>query len=508
MARARIAIAGFQHETNTFAPVRTTLDKFELGGTWPALTQGAAILDTFTDLNIPIGGFISAAADWSLVPVLWAGAEPGGYVCRAAFDEICHRLCRGLLQAGELDGVYLDLHGAMVVDGFEDGECEVVRRVREIVGNDVPIAVSLDLHGNLSPEFFALCNVVTIYRTYPHIDMADTGRRARHLLKLQLDHAAPLCKSFRQLDYLLPITTQSTRREPARRLYADLEQTPVAGVLSADVAMGFPPADIEHCGASLLCYGTEQAACDQYADQLLASWQKSEPEFIDPMVEAEVAVQQAMSITATAAKPVVICDPQDNPGAGATGDTTGLLRALINGRAQGVWFGMLWDEEAATLAHDAGVGSQLQVVLGGRYPAPGSADCDAPLPVSVVVEALGDGNFTFTGPMYGGARARLGKMALLRIDQDDCDVHVIVGAVRTQNADQEIFRHLGVEPSTCRIIVVKSAGHFLADYEPIAEKVIFAEATGSNPCVLKNIAYRNLRSGLRLGPGGPVYTRA
>ncbi|OED39751.1 hypothetical protein AB833_14135 [Chromatiales bacterium (ex Bugula neritina AB1)] len=506
MSRAKIAIAGFQHETNTFAPMPTTLEEFAAGGSWPGITEGESVLDIFATLNIPIGGFIEAAKDWTLVPVLWTAAEPGGYVSREAFDNICARITAALQQAGDIDGVYLDLHGAMVVDGFEDGECEVVRRVREVVGEEIPIAVSLDLHGNLSPGFFELCNCVTIYRTYPHIDMASTGRRAKELLQAQLEYPAALKKSFRQLDYLLPITMQSTLREPARRLYKMLEGSLPEGVVSADIALGFPPADIQHCGPSLLCYGTDQLACDQYADALLDALQASESEFIEPMMKASLAVSLAVEVSDKSSRPVVICDPQDNPGAGATGDTTGLLRALIQGGAVDAWFGMLWDPQAALLAHEAGVGGRFEVALGGRFAAPGATDAEAPVVEEVVVEALGDGNFTFTGPMYGGARACLGNMALLRIAREDCDVHVIVSTVRTQNADQEIFRHLGVEPSTRRIIVVKSAGHFLADYEPIAEQVIFAEAAGVNPCVLKDIAYSNLRNGVRLGPGGPVYT--
>ena len=183
----RVAIAGFQHETNTLAPMPTGFDEFSIGGSWPGLTEGDDVVDVFSGLNIPISGFINAAADWELVPLLWTAAEPGGYVSTDAFDTITGRLCDQLKRAAPVDAVYLDLHGAMVVENFQDGEGEIVRRVREVVGPNIPVAVSLDLHGNLFPGFFALTDVVTIYRTYPHIDMAETGRRCQQLLQHRLE---------------------------------------------------------------------------------------------------------------------------------------------------------------------------------------------------------------------------------------------------------------------------------------------------------------------------------
>lgn len=504
MSRQRIAIAGFQHETNTFAPMLTTYDEFDTGGSWPAMTQGQDIIKVFSDLNIPIGGFIQAANDWELLPILWAAAEPGGYVATSGFDSVMTIICDGIKAAGSIDGVYLDLHGAMVVDDYEDGEGEIVRRVRKLVGNSIPIAVSLDLHGNVFPKFFELCDVVTIYRTYPHIDMAETGRRACRLLRQRIDGGVPLAKAYRQLDYLISLQSQSTMHEPAKKLYESLGAIEDTAVLSADIALGFPPADITHCGASMVCYGTDQAACDRYAKQLHDEMDRLESEFVDPMMSAADAVAQAMLLSQTASAPVVICDPQDNPGAGASGDTTGLLRALINGGAQDAWLGLLWDPDAAAIAHEKGVGTQCEVTLGGRYA--DSAPENAPLTVQVVVEQIGDGNFVFTGPMYGGATAALGKMALLKIVRDDCDVHVIVSSIRTQNADCEIFRTMGVEPEKKKLLVVKSAIHFMADYQPIACEILFAEADGLNPCALDRVKYKNLRHGVRLGPNGPVWT--
>lgn len=410
-------------------------------------------------------------------------------------------ICDGIAAAGALDGVYLDLHGAMVTDDFEDGEGEILRRVREVIGPDLPLAVSLDLHGNMTPEFADRASSVAIYRTYPHVDMAETGARAAALLREELARGRPFAKAFRQADFIPPITDQSTRREPGARLYGLLPGLAGQGVSSVNFAFGFPPADIWHCGQSVFAYGTDQRAVDRAADAMLAAVHGAEGEFGNPLVPAQAAVRQAMALAVTAPRPVVICDPQDNPGAGAVGDSTGLLAALLDEGAAGACIGMIWDPDTAAQAHAAGEGAVVEASIGGRFPDSGGP----PVRVTATVERLSDGHFLFTGPMYGGATANLGPMACLRVRRGTGDTAIVVGSARAQNADQEMFRAVGVEPGAQRIVAVKSAVHFLADYEPIAERVIFAEAPGANPCALDRIPYRRLRPGVRLGPRGPRF---
>jgi microcystin degradation protein MlrC len=502
MSQPRIAIAGFQHETNTFAPLPTLFEDFARGGAWPALTTGAEVIEVFAGLNIPLGGFIGAADGFDLVPVLWAGAEPGGYVEQSGFDRIAAMICDGIAAAGAIDGVYLDLHGAMVTQDFEDGEGELLRRVRAVVGPGLPIAASLDLHGNMTPEFAALASSVAIYRTYPHVDMAETGARAAALLREELVRGAPFAKAFRQADFIPPITDQSTRREPGARLYGLLPGLADDGVSSVDFCFGFPPADIWHCGQSIFAYGTNQGAVDRAADAMLAAVHGAEADFGNLLVPAAEAVQRAMMLGAAASRPVVICDPQDNPGAGAVGDSTGLLAALLDAGVTDACIGMIWDPDCAAQAHRAGEGAVIEANIGGRFPHIGGPA----IRVTATVERLSDGHFTFTGPMYGGATANLGPMACLHVRQGVGDLRIVVGSARAQNADQEIFRAAGIEPGAQRIVAVKSAVHFLADYEPIAQEVIFAESPGANPCALDQIPYRRLRPGVRLGPLGPAYS--
>lgn len=498
----KVAVAGFQHETNTFAPFPTEWSDFQEPGAWPPYAEGEKAITQARGLNVPLGGFAAAAAGMELVPLLYAAAEPGGLVTSAAFDQITASLCERLTAAGDVDAVYLDLHGAMVTEDFDDGEAEVLRRIRSVVGPDLPIAVSLDLHGNLSPEFAQLASCMTMYRTYPHIDMAVTGRRAAHLLMKLLDRGAPFATAFRQLDYIIPITAQSTRREPGAQLYGKLDGLAAEeGVSSVDFAFGFPPADIYNCGTSIYACGADQDAVDAAADAMLAALQGAEDSFDTGLTSAAAAVRRAMEVNG--AKPVILADPQDNPGAGAPGDATGLLAAMLNDNTHGV-IGMIWDAKTAAQAHAAGVGAMINAQIGGMFPESGGPA----IPVRASVEQLSDGIFLCTGPMFGGITANLGPCARLRVRQGAADVTIVVGSKRAQNADQAILRHIGADPENYKVVAVKSAIHFLADYEPIAEEVIFSESPGANPCRIDTIPYTRLRPGIRLGPNGPLYEGA
>lgn len=484
----RVAVAGFQHETNTFAPFPTTYEMFERRGGWPELTRGSDLKARFTGLNIPLSGFMAACAH-DMIPILWAGAEPGGYVEAEAFDRITGEIVEGV-RAARPDAVYLDLHGAMVTEAHDDAEAEILRRVRAVTGPDVPIAVSLDLHGNLSRAFFDLATVVTVYRTYPHLDMAGTGARAADLLDAAL--SGPLFKAFRHGSYLIPITAQGTHFEPARSLYAAL---PNADALSVDMAMGFPPVDAPDVGPAIFAYAQTQDAADAAADNVADALAAAENAFDDRLLTAPEAVARAVR---GPAKPVVIADVQDNPGAGGTGDTTGLIRALLDAKVPDAVVSMLQDPTSAAAAHAAGQGARLRIALGGSF-----QQFSHPLEVDVTVTALSDGKFRFTGPMFGGSDADLGPVARLQIE--GAGVTVVVGSQRAQNADQEMFRCVGIEPAHHQIVVVKSAMHFMADYSQITSEILFAEAPGANPCNLSSIPYSKLRPTLRLGPNGPRF---
>lgn len=255
--------------------------------------------------------------------------------------------------------------------------------------------------------------------------------------------------------------------------------------------MGFPAADIRDAGPALVAYAADPGVADATAETLLAAFEAAEPTFDTGMLPADEAVRTAIG---SENGPVVLADAQDNPGAGAPSDSTGLLAALVAGGARRAVVGLLNDPAVAEAAHAAGLGAEIMVSLGGKS---GYGD-QPPYEGRFAVEALGDGRFEFTGEMYRGAVAELGPVALLRVVDDGSDVRVIVGSHRCQCLDQAIFRHVGVEPTEQAILGVKSSVHFRADFEPIAAAVLVVDTPGAHPCKLSRVPYENLRDGVRL----------
>ena len=496
---ARIAIGGFQHETNTFAPSLATLADFEADGPWPGLTTGPGLPDRMRGINISIAGFIDEAerAGHRLLPTTWGATSPSSFVTEHAYEHIAGLILDGLRAAQPFDAVYLCLHGAMVAEHLQDGEGELLRRVRSLVGNDVPVVASLDFHSNTTPEMVHNADVLVGYRTYPHIDMAETGRRtARHLDGL-LAGSGAVHKAFRQIPFIIPITWQCTTTEPMQTIMGMRDDLEGGEVASLTVTAGFPAADIHHCGPSVFAYGHTPAAAERAVATIADEIERRESEFEGVLYSPDDGVRAAIEIARNAARPVVIADTQDNPGAGGNSDTTGMLRALVDNDAPQAALGMLVDPEAALAAHGAGAGSAITIALGGKSGIPG----DAPFEAEFRVEQVGDGLVTGTGPMYGGARMNLGPMASLRIR----DIQILVGSRKAQLADQAMYRHCGIEPTTRRIIVNKSSVHFRADFEPIAAEVLICVAPGPMVADPGALPWTRLRPGMRIRPNGPAF---
>jgi microcystin degradation protein MlrC len=495
---ARIAVAGFQHETNTFSPTPATFDDFVRASGWPGLTRGNDVFEAVAGINIPIAGFIEAASarGHDLRPLLWCAATPSGRVTRDAFERIAGELAQRLAQAGPIDALFLDLHGAMVVDHLADGEGELLGRLRHLVGPDLPIVVSLDFHANVSPAMVEHATAMVGYRTYPHIDMAETGAHCAALLD-RIMARGPLAKALRRLPFLIPLTWQCTLADPAARLFTERAALEGGAVASLSFTPGFPPADIPDCAPAVFAYGETQADADHAADRLAAAVLEAEADFAGPIYGPDEAVKLAMRIAARARRPVVLADTQDNPGAGGNSDTVGLIEALLRQGAQGAVAGLLYDPAAAAAAHGAGEGAELEIAIGE-----GSRISDRrPLSGRFTVERLGDGRFLATGPVYAGNRMDLGPMALLKIN----GLQIVISSRKQQAADQAIFRHLGVEPQAQKILALKSSVHFRADFQPIAEEILIVAAPGPNLADHRFLPYRHLRTGIRLMPKGPVF---
>ncbi len=479
----RIAIAGFQHETNTFVSTPTDLADFEQADSWPELLLDDNVISQTRGMNLPITGFTDACEDdVTLLPILWCAAEPGGYVTNRAFETIVTRITEAIRQMPSLDAVYLDLHGAMVTESHEDGEGEILSRVRAAIGEDLPLVASLDMHANVTSKMVATADLLTIYRTYPHIDMAETGARAYRMLRNLITSGRP-AKAWRQTDFLIPLHAQHTGADPARALYQKVATVETASGQFADMALGFTASDIHDAGPSVVAYASTQDKADAIASDLLNELSAAKEEFDVGLLTPDDAVIRALSNRGS--KPVVIADVQDNPGAGASSDTTGLLRVLIQHRAKGSILGLIHDPELAALAHEHGKDSSFFAQIGGRGPG------GEPLNANVRVIELSDGRCRYSGEMYGGGVATLGPSAALEIE--DSGIEIVVTSIRNQCLDLAQFRHFNLSPDAARIICVKSTAHFRADFAPIAQEILLTAAPGQFPCELQHVQYRNLR---------------
>ncbi len=495
----RIAVGGFLHETNTFAPTKATYADFVHGGGWPALAKGADVLKVMRNINVGLAGFVEQAEQngWELIPTISCGASPSAHVTEDAFERIVKVMIDGIKAAGPLDAVYLDLHGAMVTEHLDDGEGEVLARVRHVIGKDLPLVVSLDLHANVTPEMIEHADALIAYRTYPHVDMADTGRASAKHLALLLQTKQKFAKAFRQLPFLIPISWQCTNDQPTKGIYQRLAALESDTVPTLSFAPGFPAADFPDCGPSVFAYGRTQADADAAADTVTKLIIGHEDDFDGRIYSPDDGVRHAMELAKTATKPIVIADTQDNPGAGGDSDTTGMLRALVRNKATRAATGVIYDPESARAAHVAGVGATVTLALGGKSGIPG----DAPYRESFIVEQLSDGNFVAPGPYFGGRDMEMGPSAALRIG----DVRVVVSSHKAQLADQAMYRYVGIEPTEQSILVNKSSVHFRADFEPIAEQLLICAAPGAMPADTATLPWTRLRPGIRIKPNGAPF---
>jgi microcystin degradation protein MlrC len=497
----KIGLAGFIHETNTFSNTPTPLENFvNQSGFYPELMRGEAVFQLKEGrINIAASGFMRKADGLNLdaVPLVWCGTEPSQTVPQDVFDTIMGWILDSLRESMPYDGLYLDLHGAMVFGDLQDGETEILRRVREVVGN-IPVVASLDLHGNITPECFELADALVGYRTYPHVDGYEAGERSAVLMSYLVE-GQPLYKAFRQSPFLMPATTQPTTIEPAKSLYALIPEIEAReGVLSASIMEGFNACDLPDTGPSIFTYAESQEVADEAADFLLDGMLEREAQFSVNMFAVPDAVKKAKELAKEAEGPVLLIDVQDNAGGGSPSDTVWLLAELIEQGVQDAAVGVIWDPEAAAAAHAAGEGAEVEIALGGK-----SLPGQEPFKAVFKVEKLFEGDFIGVGPMVKDRRLNLGKMAQLRYQ----GVRVAVSTERMQALDRSLFQTVGIEPADMKVLVLKSANHYRADFGPIASEIINVDAPSAIIEDPVNIDYQHLRDGVRLKGLGPEYKR-
>lgn len=481
----RIALAGFSHETNTFAPWPTDLRDFEANG----LFRGSELLAQ-RGTNTVIGGAVEAIeADPSLhlVPLTATSAIPGGLVTESAVRSVTGEILHGL-RTQTFDAVVLDLHGAMATELSDDGEAAFLRDVRATVGPDVPVCAVLDLHANVSQEMVELADVLLLYHTYPHIDNAERGAEAVQLAarfaRCELRPVSRLAK----LPLMPPGPRQYSQVEPTRSITArafEMERMP--GVIEVGVAFAFPYADCPFPGMGVVVTTDGDAELADRLSQELAGfiWERRDA-FRPDVMTVEEAVHAAMQ---EPSGPVVLADLGDNPGGGTACDGTALLWALIDLGASDAAVAVIVDPEVVDAAFAAGAGGSLAIQLGGK-----TDDLHGfPIPVEATVRHLSNGDFIYEGPMDAGRHDTLGRTAVLACKgRYGNEVEVIVCERRVQALDAAIFRSQGVEPLDRKILVVKSAVHFRGSFTPIASRIIEVDTPGLTSIDFHRFPYRRL----------------
>ncbi len=484
----RVLLGQFMHETNTFCKRLT--DEAAFRGFY--CHQDDAVLLALADTENEVAGFadIARREGWELVTPVATFATPGGPVTQRAWQAFGERILTAAQDCGPFDAVLLSLHGSMVLENGADGDARLVRELRAILGKDTPLAVTLDLHANLDPEMADNADIILSYKTFPHVDMRETGRRAAELLRRMLVNPSTRVSTIVRKPAMITLPEGGrTDREPMLALMTTAQAMADAHPAIVDVSLnaGFSFADVPEIGpsVSVIHIGAEDTAV-QIADALCAAMWAERDANQEAVLEPQKAAEIAASHPAGQHKgPLVLADISDNPGDGAYADSTALLAALLDCGGEDILFGALYDPEAVLAAQAAGQGNTLALALGGKSDQEFGG---GPLNLRARVEHLGDGRFVCGGPMWKGVSQSAGPSALLRID----GIRVLVTSHATQALDLEIFRSNSVDPATMRVVALKSTQHFRAAYAPIAARILLVDSGGLASPRLDRLEYKRV----------------
>jgi microcystin degradation protein MlrC len=480
----RVVIAMMKHETNTFSPVPTPLQRFAIGSDIPYM--GKAAYDAFKGTGSGLGAFIdlAEAAGADITIPIAANAWPSGPVEDKAFAFIADAICDAVAKG--CDAVLLDLHGAMVTQSQEDGEGALLRRIRQIAPK-VPVAVALDMHTNLYEAMVANATVIAGYQTYPHIDTYDTAIRAGKPVFAMLEGRAKPTMVWGNRPMLPHVMRQGTDDLPNRMLQERTRQMEAGPALAATVFVGFPHADIHNAGLSAVVVTDNDAAraralCDELLD---AAWAEREAFVyrIEPLETSLARARQAKD------GPVILLDHYDNAASGGTMDTMTVLGGIIRDGLENVAAFAVHDPAAVRAMIAAGVGSELSLPLGGKIDMPSIGRKGEPLTVSGKVKLISDGRYRNRGPASKGVLMDMGPTVVF----DTGKVEIVVISRHMEPNDLACLTSLGIDPLAKRYIMLKSRVHWRAGFKPIARQVIECAGVGVCTSDYDMLKFRNVR---------------
>ncbi len=473
----RIIVAGIMHETHTFSSEPTTIETLEV-------YRGEELL-RFAGTNHSLGGTLDECRDRGIdaVPTFFASGVSTGTPSRSTFEALLDELCNQVEARLPANGIVLNLHGAMVAEGYPDAEAEIASRVRDIAGATMPIAITLDFHANIGQAMVDEATVVTTYDTYPHIDAGDRAREAVGLLEgIWTGSITPIMALVKPP--LLPVPqAMFTANDPFRAVMARAHQMESSGeALTVTVAGGFPYADVPDAGVSVLVTThDDKAGANRLANELAGMLWSMRDQLIVSNVPADEAVADAL---ASKEWPVVLVDVGDNIGGGAPGDGTVLLRELLRQGATEATM-VIADAEAVAAVIASGPGSTVSLMVGGKV----DRLHGEPLPVTGYVRLITDGHWFHEGPENAGVPVDMGPTAVLRVE----GVNLVLTTYKTMPGDLQQLRSVGIEPSEQRILVVKAAVRWRGGYGPITKRAILVDTPGLGSVDLHRFGYKQIR---------------
>ncbi|AGT07290.1 M81 family metallopeptidase [Paracoccus aminophilus] len=466
-----VLTAEFMHESNTFSRYRTDLPQFQVD----ALHYGEAAFAARGAANTELAGFLDVAgpAGWRVIHAISAHAVPGGQVTQAAYDHIAGVILdKARAHQGQLDGVLLGLHGSMVPEFCQDGEGHLLGLLREVLGDEIPIAVTLDLHAMVSEEMVERAQIFVSYKTYPHVDMRETGTHAARLLDRAMKGEIAPRTARAHVPMLDEANSGRSDIPETFALYQRASAAEASGLLAVSVNAAFTGADVACAGPTVLATydrrdPTQQAEAEALVEDLAAQIWDGRLKKRNVFIEVDEAAAEALGWTGE--KPLVIADYADNPGAGSYGDSTALLSGLMAAGVTGAVFTPMIDPEAAAELHRHREGETVTLHIGGKGdPRFGGG----PIEVTGVIRHLSDGAYTGDGPIQGGLAHSFGPTAVLDLG----GIEVLIVSEAQQMVDLQQLRAFGIEPTQRRVLALKSMQHFRAAFEPIAGKVIICDA--------------------------------
>lgn len=481
----RWLLAMIKHETNTFSPVPTPMERFFRGN--PEILAGDDAIRAYENTDSGLGGYIEVArregADIT-VPVA-AESWPSGPTDAGTYQRLCD-LILDEVRRGGYDAILLDLHGAMVAEGVDDAEGNLLRRLREI-DPDTPVGVTLDMHANIYDDIVRHATVVSGFHTYPHVDIRAAGLRAANTIARALKGEVRPVMTWANKPMLPHIMCQGTHADPNRSLQARCLDLEASGVLAASVFVGFPHADIEQAGLSaVVCTDGDLSSAERYRDELLdIAWQGREDwvfhcEPLAPAITRAKAIEQG---------PVVLLDHFDNTGSGGTMDTTEVLAEILRQGLDNVAFYALCDPEAAQQAAAAGVGAEITLTMGGKVPMPALKQQSQPISVTGRVKLVFDGVYLNRGPMYRGVRNDTG----LTVVFDTGKVQIVLISRHQEPFDINCLLSVGIDPLQKRYVVLKSRVHWRAGFADLATEIIPCTGVGVTTSDYGQIEFKHVR---------------